>query len=213
MSSDPKDQRKILLVADPKPFVEYADRVARKRKSRRGDLGLLLDEKRALSVIMDSRWFRSSLSEDLERNKEDLNTSGAMRNIAEHVEEIFAVSEILGRHLDYPKASVKALLEEGDFDSFMQEWSANDLTSVPSVLRALPMIASTLRRLLPNDHGLDVLIKNNLENQLHPPLCIPVNISQKLSTVGRVPYTLAIYLLQALTETRKKMPSAFLNSH
>lgn len=206
---DSQDLRKIRLVSKPQPFVLFAENKLTTRKSLRGKQSLSQDERTVLLRILDSKWFRQSFVYDLDYKKGDwlaptlrtrLSSQSALRTIAEFVEEICAMSEVLAlpRGLSGNQPSLRAVLDAVTFDAFMKEWSAVKLESDPAIPEVLERAAARLRSWLPSDERLDMLIQNSLAHPSFPLLCIPTSLAQKLSTIGRVPLTLTLYLMQAI---------------
>jgi len=84
----------------------------------------------------------------------------------------------------------------------MKEWSAAKIEPEPMILESLAIIAASLRRQLPGSKRVNLLIENTLDSSPFPPLCIPPSLAHKLSTIGRVPLTLALSFTKALKEER-----------
>jgi len=145
---------------------------------------------------LDSNWFRQSFSRDLEI----YSAGGALEGLAEFLEEICAMSEILAVYLGYIQPPMTTVLEFKTFDDFMKEWSAAKIEPEPMIPKALALIAANVRRQLPGSKRADLLIENTLDSSPFPPLCVPPSLAHKLSTIGRVPLTLALSFAKALKE-------------
>jgi len=197
---DPHDLRTMKLLSMPEPFVLYAEtQLATTRRPIKGKQNLSDDERSVLLKILDSNWFRQSFSRDLEI----YSAGGALEGLAEFLEEICAMSEILAVYLGHIQPPMTTVLGCKSFDDFMKEWSAAKIESEPMIPKALGIIAKGLRRQLPGSKRVDLLIENTLDSSPFPPLCIPPSLAHKLSTIGRVPLTLALSFAKALKEERE----------
>jgi|SRR2546426_885495 len=197
------DGRSLVLTSSPSPFVPYAgDRLAT-RKSLTIEAGLSEDEQNVVHLIMDSHWFRQSFDQELPyfRNLGMLKSDGALRTIAECVEEIATISFILHQvfRTSIPISMVGSF---SSFDEFMKVTGPDLFREKPRILNILPLVARNLRRELPFPRT-SVLIHNTLDHSLVPPLWIPEKLAEKLSRVGRIQLTLEIYLMRAIERALK----------
>jgi len=199
VTHDSQDLRKMKLLSKPEPFILYAqNKLTTTMRPLKGKQSLSDDERSVLLKILDSNWFRQSFSRDLEI----YSSGGALEALAEFLEEICAMSEILAVYLGNIQPPVTTVLECKSFDDFMKEWSAAKIEPEPMIPKALAIIAASLRRQLPGSKRVNLLIENTLESSPFPPLCIPPSLARKLSTIGRVPLTLALSFAKALKEER-----------
>ena len=194
-----EDLRKIELISKPEPFVPYAENRIKTRRSLKGKRHLSERERSVLLRVLDSDWFRQSFDQDLVYRKSWLAGEGSLQTIAEFLEEVCAISYLVGFYLSCEMPTLKdVLLFHTTFDDFMEKWSSQKLGPYPRIKKNLAYVGANLRDELPSDPALDLLIKNTLDEPPFPALCIPRTLAEKLETVGRVPLSLVLSLVRVL---------------
>jgi len=196
------------LFSKAEPFISYAEtQLTTTTRPIKGKQSLSDDERGVLLKILDSNWFRQSFSGNLEHRRLDLDVQSGLGALAEFLEEVCAMSEVLAiyPYLKQKMPSVTTVLECKTFDAFMKEWSAAKIEPEPMIPKSLAMVAASVRQQWPADKRMDLLLENTLDHPPFPPLCVPSSLAHKLSTIGRVPLTLAMSLVEALKEERQSL--------
>ncbi|MCL4364921.1 hypothetical protein M1590_01185 [Candidatus Marsarchaeota archaeon] len=186
-----------LLISTPKPLIHYIRNVLNSKspssKSKDKEAyALSKDEELVLSMIIDSKWFRSFVSEIRLNNRRDTSQKGqellitnAMGFLADILDDIASLTWVLSNSPKIAKKmpSIEDLRKEDSFDSFAEKHVKANFTEMQA-------LASDIIK-LSKKYCSDEIIKDlkTYTANLYF-LCVPKSLTEKLMYVGRIELTL-----------------------
>jgi hypothetical protein len=144
-------------------------------------------------MILDSEWFRQSFTQELDLVQQMgfLRTDGALKTIAEFVEGISTISTMLAKLGLQP--TLNRLVSVLEFDEFMEAYGSEVSNANPTMHDSLSKIGEIMIRRLPAPRT-HLLVRSTFQHPSLSPLCIPVELAEKLSRISRVQITYILAL-------------------
>jgi|SRR3989338_254351 len=188
------DLRNRYWKANYKPIIEFAEqRVIERKKDSPSSLKTDLSdkEKRVLYLIFNSKWFSKFYEEDFLKTQhgevtfqnKTVISDTPIRFFAFMLEELFAISKVLQRLANF-KFKEDDILLEGNFDIFIEKKKLLiDEKTKDKIKKAIKRAKSNLGSYASTNKAIDYYIRD------YALLFIPLTLSEKLLSIGRVPLT------------------------
>lgn len=197
VEDETRDLRRIKLISQPAPFLPYALDKLKRVRPRKGASILSHDELEVLRRVLDSVWFRKSFNERLEDWRKMGMANVSLQTVGEFVEEVSTINTVFAKAFAGILPTTREILASKTFDNFIELWFNTKLKTRPRLVKIARRTALGLLNRIP---GEIVLTKNTLDHPALPPLCMPLELADKLSRVGRIQLTLLENLFEALED-------------
>lgn len=204
------DKRADLYQSTNKPVLEYIEKKVKWRKETshsKHKEELTIEDKQVLELIFNSKWFfkfysegflATQIGEIMKAKNGEIISHCPIRFFAFFLEELFEISFLLQKNFTGYKIKNEDILDSKDFDSFIEK-NKNRITD--NDLRSLHKINSIVVKSLGYYKE-----KNSFDYYTADAgiLFIPLSLSEKLSSIGRVPKTVSDYFSKAIIKVKKK---------
>jgi hypothetical protein len=203
------DTRTIYWKANYRPIIDYAQEVVGYRKKGSPSIkkeDLTEDDKKILSLILNSKWFSRFYEDNFLRTQQgeviiynnNIFSDTPIRFFAFILEELFSIRMTLQKFIKF-KSDEKNLLQINDFDKYVEvKKSLIDEETKNAITKVIKMAKRSLGNYSETNISIDYFLRD------YYILLIPYKLAEKLSTIGRVALTVYLHFNSAIDYYRPK---------